>query len=82
LLDELERERARAEAEHAAKRAAYEEHVARTGRRPKGRAPAAALPPKQREALFARKVNVTDPDSVIVSDRETVRPFVCEVGAG
>jgi transposase len=69
LLDELERERARAEAEHAAKRAAYEEHVARTGRRPKGRAPAAALPPKQREALFARKVNVTDPDSVIVSDR-------------
>jgi transposase len=58
LLDELERERARAEAEHAAKRAAYEEHVARTGRRPKGRAPAAALPPNSaRRCLRARSTS-------------------------
>jgi transposase len=67
LLDELEAERARAQAEHDAKRAAYEQHV-RAGRRPSGRPVGAALP-KERQALFARKVNLTDPDSAIVSDR-------------
>jgi transposase len=68
LLDELEAERERAQADHDAKRAAYEEHVERTGRRPKGRPVGAGLPKDQR-ALFARKVNLTDPDSAIVSDR-------------
>jgi transposase len=69
LLDELQAERDQARAEHDAKRAAYDEQVARTGRRPPGRPPGPGLSPKQEQALFARKVNVTDPDSAIVSDR-------------
>lgn len=68
LLEELEQERERAEAEHAAKRRAHAEHAERTGRRPIGRPPG-ARPPKRQRALFARKVNLTDPDSAIVSDR-------------
>jgi transposase len=68
LLDELEAERERAQAEHDAKRAAYQDHVERTGRRPAGRPVGAALP-KDQQALFARQVNVTDPDSAIVNDR-------------
>jgi len=68
LLDELEAERERAQADQDAKRTAYDEHVARTGRRPKGRPPGRELPAEQ-QALLARKVNVTDPDSAIVSDR-------------
>jgi transposase len=68
LLDELEAERERVQAEHDAKRAAYQEHVQRTGRRPHGHPVGAALP-KSQQALFARQVNVTDPDSAIVSDR-------------
>jgi transposase len=68
LLDELERERERVQAEHDAKRAAYEAEVKRTGRRPRGRPVGRELPAPQR-ALFARPVNVTDPDSAIVSDR-------------
>jgi transposase len=68
LLDELEREREQAQAAHDAKRAAYGERLERTGRRPTGRPPESRLPKRQR-ALFARKVNVTDPDSRIVSDR-------------
>jgi transposase len=67
LLDELEAERERAEAEHAAKRAAYEQHV-RAGRRPSGR-PVGQHLPKEQQQLLSRKVNVTDPDSAIVSDR-------------
>jgi transposase len=68
LLDELQAERDQAHAEHDAKRAAYDEHVERTGQRPAGRPVGAALP-KEQQALFARKVNVTDPDSAIVADR-------------
>jgi transposase len=68
LLDELQGERERAQADHDAKRAAYERELARTGRRPSGRPPGAQLP-KEQQALFARKVNVTDRDSAIVSDR-------------
>jgi hypothetical protein len=67
LLGELQAERERAQAEHDAKRAAYEQ-AARTGRRPVGRPPRPELPKEQR-ALFARKINVTDSDSAIVSDR-------------
>jgi transposase len=68
LLGELEAERDRAQAEQDAKRAAYEQHAARTGRRPMGRPPGAEVP-KEQQTLFSRKVNVTDPDSAIVSDR-------------
>jgi transposase len=83
LLEEREAERERIEAEHEAKRAAYTEQTERTGRRPRGRAPGPELPKEQR-ALFARKVNVTDPDSAIVSDRGkliqgyNVQAAVCE----
>jgi len=69
LLEELERKRVRAETEQDAKREAYDEHVAQTGKRPPGRPPGRELPVEQQDALFARKVNLTDPDSVIVSDR-------------
>ena len=68
LLDELEQERAAAQVEQDDKRAAYDEHIKRTGRRPRGRPPGRGLPAEQ-QALLARKVNVTDPDSAIVSDR-------------
>lgn len=69
LLEELERERGQAQAEHDAKREAYDEHVARTGKRPRGRPLGSGLSADKQQALFARKVNLTDPDSVIVSDR-------------
>jgi transposase len=68
LLDELEREREHAQAAHEAKHADYEQR-AQSGRRPRGRPVGAELSPKQQRTLFARKVNVTDPDSRIVSDR-------------
>jgi transposase len=68
LLEELEAEREQAQADQDAKRAAYEQELERTGRRPAGRPPGIGLP-KDQQALFARKVNVTDPDSAIVSDR-------------
>lgn len=68
LLDELEREREQAQAARDAKHAAHDEHAERTGRRPRGRPPKPGVPSKQ-QALFARKVNITDPDSRIVSDR-------------
>jgi transposase len=68
LLDEREAERARVQADHDAKRAAYEEHVERTGRRPAGR-PVGDEPPQRQQALLERPVNVTDPDSAIVNDR-------------
>jgi len=68
LLDELEAERARAGAERDAKRVADEQAQARTGRRRPGRPLKPGATTRQR-ALFARKVNLTDPDSAIVSDR-------------
>jgi len=68
LLDELEGERARGEAEHAQKVARYERHIAATGRRPPGRPPSRGLPDRVTRALPA-KVNTTDPDSRIVSAR-------------
>ena len=83
LLDELEAERERVRAEHDAKRAAYAERTERSGRRPCGRRPGPELPAKQR-AQLARKVNLTDPDSAIVSDRGkliqgyNVQAAVCE----
>ena len=61
LLDELKREREEAVAAHDAKHAAYQEQFERTGRHPIGRPPRSRLP-KTQQALFARKVNVTDPD--------------------
>jgi transposase len=67
LLDELEAERAQAQADQDAKREAWEQRRA-AGERPAGRPPGRELP-KHQQALFARKVNVTDRDSAIVSDR-------------
>jgi transposase len=68
LLEELEREREQARAAQQAKHTDYEQR-ARSGRKPRGRPVAAEVPPTQQRTLFARKVNVTDPDSRIVSDR-------------
>jgi len=68
LLDELEREREHAQAAQQAKHADYQQR-AQSGRRPRGRRVQADVPPKQQQALLARKVNVTDPDSRVVSDR-------------
>lgn len=69
LLEELQAQRDRLQAEQDAKRAAYEHHQRRAaGQRPRGRPPSRELP-KEQQALFARKVNVTDRDSAIVSDR-------------
>jgi transposase len=54
LLDEREAERARVQADHDAKRAAYEEHVERTGRRPAGR-PVGDEPPQRQQALWSAR---------------------------
>ena len=60
----------RAGAEQDAKRVAYEQQLQQTGRRPQGRPGLAKrCNPSTSKALFSRKVNVTDPDSAIVSDR-------------
>jgi transposase len=67
LLDELEREREQAQAAQRAKHADYQQRTD-SGDRPRGRPVGPGLP-KQQRALFARKVNLTDPDSRIVSDR-------------
>jgi len=69
LLDELEAERAQAQADHDAKRAARAERLAETGRGTRGRPPGAGLPKTTTDALFAKKRNITDPDSAIVSHR-------------
>jgi len=69
----LRRAKAELEAEHAARQAAHDavtrrhrEHVERTGKRLRGRPPAA---PPQPEALFASRRNLTDLDSRIVRDK-------------
>ena len=67
LLDDLQAQRAEAEAEQTAKHETYEQKV-RAGRRPRGRAPGRELRSHD-ERRVSRKVNVTDPDSAIVSDR-------------
>ena len=69
LLDELEAERAKAQAEHDAKLAARAEQRKRTGRASPGRPPGPGLPKTTTDALFSKKRNVTDPDSAIVSHR-------------
>jgi transposase len=64
----LARAKAELEAEHAARGASserYDEQIARTGRRPRGRPPTAPQP----EALFASKRNLTDLDSRIQRDK-------------
>jgi transposase len=69
LLDELDAEREQAQREHDAKRQRHAEHLAKTGKRLPGRPPNASLPKEQADALFARRVNLTDPDSRIVQLR-------------
>lgn len=70
LLEEAERER---EAMEAERDAMHERHAhgqaAPTGQRKRGRPPARQLSQKQQRALFARKYNLTDPDSGIVRHR-------------
>jgi len=68
LLDELEAPRRRAEAEHAALVVRYERHRQQTGKRPPGRPPGAGIP-KRTARLLATKVNLTDPDSMVVRHR-------------
>jgi len=68
LLDELERERSRAETEHAAKVERYEQHIQTTGRRPSGRSPGPTLPARVKDKLRS-KINMTDRDSRVVSAR-------------
>jgi transposase len=69
LLEELEAERDQAQVEQDAKVAAYDGHFEQTGRKPKGRRPLEQVPPGRQQELAARKVNLTDPDSAIVSHR-------------
>jgi transposase len=68
LLDELQARRDQLQEEHDAKLAARERQRAQ-GRAPRGRPPASKPPQAQADALFARKRNLTDPDSAIVSHR-------------
>jgi transposase len=69
LLDELEQERARAQGEHDAKLTARAAKFQRTGTGTRGRPPGPGLPKTTTDALAARKRNITDPDSAIVSHR-------------
>jgi transposase len=69
LLDELEAERAEAQAEHDARLAARAAKLKRTGTGTRGRPPGPRLSKTTADALAARKRNLTDPDSAIVSHR-------------
>jgi hypothetical protein len=68
LLDELQRPRRQAEDEQAAKVARYEEHIEQTGTRPSGHPPSRGLPARVASKL-PTKINLTDPDSRVVSAR-------------
>ena len=68
LLEEAAREREQAERERAQRVADYEEHLARTGKRKTGRPPKPG-PSREQRSLFAKKYNVTDPDSRVVHHR-------------
>ena len=82
LLDELEGERAQAQADHAAKLERYEQHIQATGRRPSGHPPAPALPARVNDKLRS-KANLTDPDSRIVSARGAlIQGFNAQAAAG
>jgi transposase len=69
LLDELEAERAAAQAEHDAKLAGRAAKLERTGTAARGRPPGPRLSKTTTDALAAKKRNLTDPDSAIVSHR-------------
>jgi transposase len=68
LLEGLEAER---DAALAAQREKVDRHAKQRdqGLKPQGRPPSKRLPKKQADALFAGKVNLTDPDSAIVAHR-------------
>jgi transposase len=70
LLEQARQELADAQAERAEKVAQHTEHLARTGKRKRGRPP---KPEKQvnhaQQALLSKKYNLTDPDSGIVRHR-------------
>src|SRR5262249_45439846 len=68
LLERVRGEVERAERERDEKLAGQAEHLARTGKRKPGR-PVAEAPSHEDRRLFARKYNLTDPDSRIVRHR-------------
>src|SRR5690242_11139105 len=68
LLEQARGEVERAQRERAEKLSEQAEHLARTGKRKRGRQ-IAAKPSYDDRRLFARKYNVTDPDSRIVRHR-------------
>ena len=68
LLEEVRREREQARSERDEKNAERERHLAVTGKRKPGRPPRPDGDRQQR-ALFAKKYNLTDPDSGIVRHR-------------
>jgi transposase len=68
LLEQARREREQLEADRAELVAEHQEHVARTGRRKRGR-PAKPVPNSDQQKLLVKKYNVTDPDSGIVRHR-------------
>jgi transposase len=67
LLEQARREREQVEADRAALLAEHAEHLARTGKRKRGR-PAKPAPSREQQ-LLAKKYNLTDPDSGIVRHR-------------
>jgi transposase len=68
LLEQARAELERAEAEHAQQAAKRGEHLARTGKQPRGR-PLSGERSYADRRLLARKYNLTDPDSRIVRHR-------------
>jgi hypothetical protein len=68
LLEQAQREREQVEAERAGLIAEHQEHVARTGKRKRGRPPN-PVPNVGQQQLLARKHNLTDPDSGVVRHR-------------
>ena len=68
LLEQVQREREQVEADRAGLIAEHQEHLARTGKRKRGR-PAKPGPDVDQQQLLARKHNLTDPDSGVVRHR-------------
>ena len=69
LLAHAQREREQVETERAEVQARHDEHLARTGKRLRGRPPRRQPSKHQQRLLEQRKYNLTDPDSGIVRHR-------------
>jgi transposase len=68
LLEQARREHEQVEGERAELIAEHQEHLARTGKRKRGRPPK-PVPDVDQQKLLARKHNLTDPDSGVVRHR-------------